>query len=334
MHHPISLSRRAVFAAGVSAVAAALLPKQARARASWPDKPIKMIVPFGPGASTDTIARYIAGKLSQRLDQQVVVENKVGAGGIVGTNFVALQPADGYTLLFQSSPYVTAPLMGGASKKHVYDPTKDLQAVGMVGAAPFMIVVGNEVQAKSLRELINLARTKPHSINYGSSGVGTFNHLGGELLGITANIKLVHVPYTGFGPVMTDFLGGRLQMLVATFPAALSYVRAGKIRALAVTGAQRSPLMPELPTMSEAGVPGYELEGWWGLLSPPGLPASILKRLNDELNAILAMPDTIKLLAHDGATPRPGSPEHFTNLIRREDARWRKVIHDAQLSTE
>jgi tripartite-type tricarboxylate transporter receptor subunit TctC len=334
MPNPIHSTRRAVLAAGASVVAAALLPRPAQAQAAWPAKPIKMIVPFGPGASTDTVARFAAAKLSARLGQQIVVENKVGAGGIIGTTFVAGQPADGYTLLFQSSPYMTAPLLASASKKPSYDPVKDLQAVGMVGAGPFMIVVGNDVKANSLRELIDLAKAKPGSISYGSAGVGTFNHLGGELFALMANIKLLHVPYTGLGPAITDFLGGNTQMLVASFPAALPHVRAGKMRALAVTGAQRSPLMPELPTMAEAGVPGYNLEAWWGMFAPPGLPAPILKRLNDELNAVLAMPDTMELLARDGATPRPGSPEDFMNLIRTEVTRWRKVIQDARIVSE
>ncbi len=327
-------TRRALLIAGASLAAAALLPQPARAQAGWPNKPIKMIVPFGPGASTDTVARFVAAKLSARLGQQVVVENKVGAGGIIGTTFVASQPADGYTLLFQSSPYMTAPLLATNARKPSYDPVKDLQAVGMVGAAPFMIVVGNDVKANNLRELIDLAKAKPNGISYGSAGVGTFNHLGGELLALMANIKLLHVPYTGFGPAITDFLGGTTQLLVSSLPSALPHVRSGKMRALAVTGVQRTSLMPELPTMAEAGLPGYNLEAWWGVFAPPGLPAPILKRLNDEMNAILATPEALELLARDGATPRPGSPEDFTNAIRAEVPRWSKVIQDARIVSE
>ncbi|MEY4139289.1 MAG: hypothetical protein RLZZ371_1471 [Pseudomonadota bacterium] len=331
---PMNSTRRAALATGASLVAAALLPQSAHAQAAWPTKPIRMIVPFGPGASTDTVARFAAAKLSARLGQPIVVENKLGAGGIIGTSLVASQPADGYTLLFQSSPYMTAPLLAAAAKKPSYDPVKDLQAVGMVGAGPFMIVVGNDVKANNLRELIELAKAKPGSISYGSAGVGTFNHLGGELFALMANIKLLHVPYTGLGPAITDFLGGNTQMLVASLPAALPHVRAGKMRALAVTGAQRSALMPDLPTMAEAGVPGYNLEAWWGLLAPPGLPAPILKRINDELNTILTTSEARELLARDGATPRPGSPEDFANVIRTEVPRWRQVIQDAHIVSE
>ncbi|WP_051243772.1 tripartite tricarboxylate transporter substrate binding protein [Azohydromonas australica] len=299
-------------------------------QASWqPSRPIKMVVPFGPGASTDTVARFVAAKLSQRIGQQVVVENKVGAGGIIGTKFVASQPPDGYTLLFQSSPYMTAPLLG---KTQAYDPTKDLQPVGMIGAAPFMIVTSAEMNVNNLREFIDLAKTQPMS--YGSAGIGTFNHLGGELFNRLASLKLLHVPYTGLGPAINDFFGGRTQMLVASLPAALPHIRTGKMKALAVTGAQRSPLLPDLPTMAEAGVPGYQLESWWGVLGPNGLPTPILTRLSEELNAILNMPETKEMLARDGAMPRPGSPDDFAKAIAAEVPRWRRLIQEAHITSE
>ncbi|MCC2677261.1 MAG: Tripartite tricarboxylate transporter family receptor, partial [Ramlibacter sp.] len=180
----------------------------------------------------------------------------------------------------------------------------------------------------------DLAKANPGSISYGSAGIGTFNHLGGELFALMANIKLLHVPYTGFGPAISDFLGGNTQMLVSSLPSAVPHVRSGKMRALAVTGLQRSPLMPELPTMAEAGVPGYNLEAWWGLFAPPGLPAPILQRLNDELNAILATPDAKELLARDGATPKPGSPDDFARAVASEVPRWRQVIQDARIVSE
>lgn len=322
-------TRRAFLGAGASVLAAGLLPLCALAEGAWPQRPIRLIVPFGTGASTDTVARFVAAKLSDRLGQQVIVENKVGAGGIIGTTYVAGQPADGYTFLFQSSPYMTAPLL---KKAPPYDPTRDLLPVGMVGSGPFMIVIGNSVKATSLREFIELARVKPMS--YGSAGVGTINHLGGELFNRMAGVKLLHVPYTGLGAAITDFLGGTTQMLVASFPAALPHVRAGKMRALAVTGEQRSPLVPDLPTVAEAGLPGYRVDSWWGLLAPRGLPAPILKRMNEELNAILATPDARELLARDGATPRPGSPEDFALAISTEVPRWRQLIQEARISSD
>ena len=275
-------TRRALL---LAAAGLAVTGWSAHAQAPWPQKPIRLIVPFGPGASTDTVARFVAAKLALGLGQPVVVENKVGAGGIIGTTYVAAQPADGYTLLFQSSPYMTAPLLKTPAP---YDPTHDLLPVGMVGSGPFMVVIGNDVPATNLREFIALARSKPMS--YGSAGVGTINHLGGEMFNHLAGVKLLHVPYTGLGPAISDFLGGRTQMLVASFPAALPHVRAGRMRALAVTGAERSPLMPELPTAAEAGLPGYHVDSWWGVLAPRSLPAPIAKRINDELNDILAQP--------------------------------------------
>lgn len=321
--------RRSLLRSGAGLAAWACLAGHASAQAAWPQKPIRVIVPFGPGASTDTVARFIASKLSVRLGQPVVVENKIGAGGIIGTSYVAAQPADGYTLLFQTSPYMTAPLL---KTPPAYDPTRDLQPIGMVGSGPFMIVIGNDVPARNLREFIALARSQ--AMSYGSAGVGTINHLGGELFNHVANVKLLHVPYTGLGAAITDFLGGRTQMLVASFPAALPHVRAGRMRALAVTGDERSPLVPELPTVAEAGLPGYHVDSWWGLLGPRGLPPAIVQRLNDELNAVLAAPDASELLARDGARVRAGSAEDFARAIATEVPRWRQLIQSAQIKAE
>lgn len=321
--------RRTLLCAGASVLAAALLPLGARADGAWPQRTIRFIVPFGTGASTDTVARFVAGKLSERLGQQVIVENRVGAGGIIGTSYVAGQPADGYTFLFQSSPYMTAPLL---KKTPPYDPTRELLPVGMVGSGPFMIVIRPDMKATNLREFIDLARVQPMS--YGSAGVGTINHLGGELFNRMAKVNLLHVPYTGLGAAITDFLGGSTQMLVASFPAALPHVRAGKMRALAVTGDQRSPLLPDVPTAAEAGLPGYRVDSWWGLLAPRSLPAPILKRMNTELNAIVATPEAAELLARDGATPRPGSPEAFAQAIAAEVPRWRQLIQEAGIASD
>jgi tripartite-type tricarboxylate transporter receptor subunit TctC len=317
---------RRTFLAAFAGLAA---PAWLHAQGAWPQKPIRLVVPFGPGASTDTVARFVAAKLAVALGQPFVVENKVGAGGIIGTTYVAAQPADGYTLLFQSSPYMTAPLLKTPAP---YDPTQDLLPVGMIGSGPFMVVIGNDVPATNLREFIALARSKPMS--YGSAGVGTINHLGGEMFNHLAGTRLLHVPYTGLGPAISDFLGGRTQMLVASFPAALPHVRGGRMRALAVTGAERSALLPELPTAAEAGLPGYHVDSWWGLLAPRGLPAPIAKRINDELNAILAQPETSELLARDGAKPRPGSPEDFARVIATEVPRWRQLVQAARITLE
>jgi tripartite-type tricarboxylate transporter receptor subunit TctC len=321
-----SVTRRALLAA-----ASILLPLHASAQAQWPSKPIKIVVPFTPGGSNDNMARVLAAKLGARLGQSVIVDNKGGSGGTIGTDFVAKSPADGYTLLFASTSITTNAASG---KKLPYDPVKDLQPIGMVATSPFAVVVSNDLKVSTLREFIALARAKPKSINYGSAGIGGINHLGTELLASEAKVQLVHVPYKGIGPAFTDLMGGSLQMLLPTLASVTQHVRGGKMRGLAVTGAQRSPLAPEIPTVSEAGLPGFQLEAWFGLLGPAKLPASVVKRLNDELNAVLALPDVKEVLASEGATPHPGTPEAFASLIRSDLARWSRLVKEANIQIE
>ncbi|VTU16606.1 Argininosuccinate lyase [Variovorax sp. SRS16] len=321
-----SLTRRTSFAA----CAAALLFACATAQAAWPDRPIKLIVPFAPGGSNDNIARVIAAKLGARLGQSVIVDNRGGAGGTIGTDYVVKSPADGNTLLFVSSSITTNP----AIKKLSYDPIKDLTPIGEIGAGAFVVVVGNKVKASTLQEFIDLAHAKPKSISYGSAGIGGINHLGTELLASAAKIELVHVPYKGIGPAFTDLMGGTLQMLLPSLASAVPYINAGQMRGLAVTSAQRSPLAPQLPTVAEAGVPGFQLTVWWGLTGPAHMPAPVVKRLNDELNAVLAAPDVAELLAREAATPQPGSPEQFGKTIADDYARWGQLIKDAHIQAE
>jgi tripartite-type tricarboxylate transporter receptor subunit TctC len=331
MRFPNRLTRRALLTAGTILVAATSLSGHAGAQAAWPNHPIRLIVPFPPGGSNDTIARVLGDKLAARLGQPVVVENKTGAGGIIGTVSVAKSPADGYTLLIASTTIATSAASG---KKPPYDPSKDLQPIGEIGAGPLAIVVSNDLKVTTLNEFIALARAQPKSINYGSGGTGAMNHLGIELFASAAKIELVHVPYRGVAPAFTDLLAGNLQMLLPSLPSVTPYIHSGKIRGLAVTGVQRSALAPELPTAAEAGLPGFQLEVWWGLLGPTGLPAPVLKRLNDELNAALELTDVRELLAREGATPRPGTPEDLGNLIRSELARWSQLIKDAHIEIQ
>jgi tripartite-type tricarboxylate transporter receptor subunit TctC len=328
MMNPI---RRAVFAFGIAAAATALLFTSTSAQAAYPDRPIKLIVPFAPGGSNDILARVLAEKLGGRLGQPIIVENRAGAGGTIGTEFVVKAPPDGYTLLFASTSITTNAASG---KKLPYDLVKDLQPIGYIGAGPFVIVVNNDVKAKTLKEFIDLARAKPGSITYGTAGIGGINHLGTELFASAANIKLVHVPYKGIGPAFTDLMGGNLQMALPTVSSAVAYIHSGKMRALAVTGAQRSPLAPEVPTASEAGLPGFVLEAWWGILGPAKMPPDLVKRLNQELNTVLAQPEVRDVLAREGATPKPETPEEFGKLIPAELARWTKLIKDANIQTE
>lgn len=321
-----SLTRRALLAA-----ASILLPLHAGAQAPWPSKPIKLIVPFEPGASNDNIARLLATKLQARLDRPIIVENKVGAGGTIGTAFVARAKPDGYTLLFASSSITTNVASG---KTLEYDPVKDLEPIGKVAATPFVIVVSNDVKATTLNEFIALARAKPNSINYGSAGIGGINHLGTEMFASAAKVQLVHVPYPGISPAFTDLMAGRLQMLLPSLASFMPQIHGGKMRALAVTSAQRSPIAPEIPTAAEAGLPGFQLEAWFGLVGPARLPAPIVKQLNEELNVVLAQPDVKALLAREGITPESSTPEQFGDLIRSDLARWKRLIKDNHIQTK
>ncbi|MEI6547152.1 MAG: tripartite tricarboxylate transporter substrate binding protein [Burkholderiales bacterium] len=323
-----SLVRRDVLLAAAGSM---LVPTRLTAQPAWPSKPIRLIVPFAPGGSNDNISRVLASKLSARLGQSVVVENRGGAGGTIGTDFVTKSPADGYTLLFVSTSITTNAASG---KKLPYDPAKDLEPIGVVATSPFAVVVSPEMKITTLREFIDLARAKPKTISYGTAGIGGINHLGTELLAHAAKIQLVHVPYKGIGPAFTDLMGGSLQMLLPSLTSVIQFIRSGKMVALAVTGAQRSLLAPEIPTVAEAAVPGFELEVWFGLMGPARMPVDVVKRLNQELNAVLAMPDVKELLEREGTVPKPGAPEALGNLVVADIGRWSRLIRDAQIQVD
>jgi tripartite-type tricarboxylate transporter receptor subunit TctC len=324
------IARDALIACSLWA-AATLWPIAAWAQAPWPSAPIRLIVPFAPGGSNDNISRALADKLGARLGQTVVIDNRGGAGGTIGTDMVAKAAPDGYTLLFASTSITTNAASG---KKLPYDPATDLAPIGLIGAGPFAVVVSNEFKVKTLREFIDAARAKPKTITYGSAGIGGLNHLGTELLASAAKIELVHVPYKGIGPAFTDILGGNLQMVLPSLASVTPQLKAGRMRGLAVTSAQRSPLLPDLPTVAEAGVPGFQLEVWWGLLAPARTPPAVINRINAELNAVLGQPEVREILAREGATPKPGTPDQFGTLIRSELTRWGKLIKDTKIQVE
>lgn len=320
-------TRRRALALG----AAALLPLWSHAQAPWPQRPIKLIVPFAAGGSNDNLARLLAVKMGERLGQPVVVENKGGAGGTIGTEFVAKAAPDGYTLLLGSTSITTN---AAAGKKLPYDPLKDLQPIGLIAESPLVIVVANSLKVNSLRELIALARAKPGSISYGSAGTGGTNHLGTEMFASAAKVQFMHVPYKGISLAFNDLMGGSLQMLVPSLPSSIAQIQGGKLRALAVTGPQRSPLAPDIPTASEAGLPGFRLEVWFGLLGPAGMPASVVKRLNEELHAVLATAEVKEVLARESSTPRPSTPDELGALIRTDLARWTQLIKERGIQVE
>ncbi|MDM0022234.1 Bug family tripartite tricarboxylate transporter substrate binding protein [Variovorax saccharolyticus] len=323
--------QRLVAVASIAIASSAVVPVSASAQTAWPSRPITLIVPFAAGGGTDPIARAIATKLSGRLGQPVIVDNRGGAGGTMGTSAVAKSPPDGYTILIASTSISTNVSSG---KKLPYDPAKDLAPIGQVGASPLLIVVSSESKATTLKELLSQARANPGTINYGSGGLGVISHLGVELLARGAGVQLVHVPYKGMAPAFTDMLGGSIQMLMPSPATATPHIAGGKVRALAVTSAQRSQFMPNVPTVAESGVPGFQVEFWWGLLGPSGMPQAVVKRLNEELNWALSQPDIRDLLARDGAVPKPGTPEDFRKLIAFELDRWNKLVKDANIKTD
>jgi tripartite-type tricarboxylate transporter receptor subunit TctC len=298
---------------------------------AYPSKAIRLIVPFAPGGSNDIMARIVGQKFSESMGQQVVVDNRGGASGIIGTDLAAKAQADGYTLLMMSLTLTVNPSL---YKKLPYDTEKDLAPVTLVASAPLMLVVHPSIPAKSLQELIAHARANPGRLNFGSGGPGTTPHLAGEMLKTMAGLQLTHVPYKGGGPALADLVGGQIQLMLENIPSTLPFVRSGKLRALALSGPKRSALVPELPTLDEAGLKGYEIVGWNGLFVPAGTPRPIVARLHAETVRLLALPDVKERLAAMGAEGVGNTPEQFAAFIRTEIQKWARVVRDAGLKAE
>jgi tripartite-type tricarboxylate transporter receptor subunit TctC len=294
--------------------------------ARWPERPIRIIVPFTPGSSSDTVARLVAQKLSERLGQQLVVENRVGAGGSVGTEQVARADPDGYTLgLANTSTHAVAASTAAIN----YDPVKDFAPVSMLGSSPFVLALYPGVAAQTVPDLIALAKAKPRRLNYASAGPATLAHLSGALFAKMAKIELTHVPYRGTAQSTLDLLEGRVEMQFGTIPPTLTHIRAGKLRALAVTGATRNATLPDVPTIAESGLPGYECSLWQAIVAPTGTPAAIIARLNREANAILNDPDVRAAFLKQGVEPEPGTAAALGVRIRDDVKKWREVITSA-----
>lgn len=315
-----------------SLLAAALPAAAAQSSAPhYPTKPIRIVVPQSAGGSTDLTARLVAQKLSDALGQSVVVDNRPGAGSIIGTDIVAKAPADGYTLLVVASSITLNPSL---HKKLPFDPVRDLAPVTQLSAFPNMLVVHPAVPVKSVQDLIALAKSRPGQINYGSSGTGTGTHLSAELFKYMTGVDMVHVPYKGGGPAVIALLGGQVQLNFATIPSVLLHVRAGKLRAVAVTTIRRSPAAPEVPTIAESGVPGYDHGPWNGMLAPAKTPKAIIARLNAEVARIVHMPEAAAVLVHEGAEPVGNTPEEFAAIIKTETVKWAKVIRAAGIKAD
>jgi len=289
----------------------------------YPNRPIRFIVPFPPGGGNDIVGRILAQKLGESLGVAVVVDNRGGAGGTIGTDVASKASADGHTMLINNvSLAVNATLF----EKLPYDTLKDLAPVSLLGRQPNVLVVHPAVPAGSVTELLALARAKPGQVIYGSGGVGTASHLATELLKLMTKTDMVHVPYKGLGPALTDLMGGRLQLIISTLASALPQVKSGKLKPLAVTTAQRSSFFPELPTMSEAGVKGYEFSTWYGLLVPARTPAPIVGKLNSETVKTLNSPALKEQFAAQGLEPTASSPAEFGAYLKSEVAKWGKVV--------
>jgi len=319
-------------ALSLTATLAILAPHAAAAADAYPAKPVRFVVAFPPGGGTDIIARSIAQKLAERIAQQVVVDNRPGAGGNIGTDMVAKSAPDGYTLLMGSAGplAINASLFG----KMPFDPIKDLAPVTLAASTPNVLVVHPALRAATLKELIALAKARPGEINFASSGHGTPAHLAGELFNLMAGVKMVHVPYKGAAPALADLLGGQVQIMFSTMPPALPHVRDGKLRALAVTSAKRSPAAPELPTVDETALPGFEANTWHGVVVPAGTPGAIVARLNREIVAILHLPDVVERFSSQGAEALGSTPEEFAAYIKSETLKWAKVVRDSGAKAE
>jgi tripartite-type tricarboxylate transporter receptor subunit TctC len=319
-------------AASLSAALALSAPHAAAAAEPYPARPVRFVVAFPPGGGTDIIARSIAQKLGERLGQQVLIDNRPGAGGNIGTDLVAKSSPDGYTLLMGSA----GPLAINASlfARMPFDPIKDLAPVTLAASTPNVLVVHPSLPAATVRELIALAKARPGEINFASSGHGTPAHLAGELFNSMAGVKLIHVPYKGAAPALADLLGGQVQLMFSTMPPALPHVKDGKLRALAVTSLKRSPAAPDLPTVDEIALPGFEANTWHGVVVPAGTPGAIVARLNREIVAILHLPDVVERLSGQGAEALGSTPEEFAAYIKSESVKWAKVVRDSGAKAE
>lgn len=298
----------------------------------WPSKPIRFIVPFPPGAATDLLTRTVAPKLGEGLGQQVVVDNRSGAGGMIGVELAAKSPPDGYTLVLATvGPIAINPSLYA---KMPYDPVKELAPLTLAGNIFNVLIVHPALAARSVKALIALARARPGELNFGSSGAGAADHLSAELFQVMTKTKMVHIPYKGGPLAMVDLISGNLQLMFATVPTAIGLIKGGKVRAMAITNSKRFPLMPELPTVAEAGIPGFAVDNWCGVFATGGTPAGIVARLNAELVKVLAAPDVKKRLLENGIDAVSDTPEQFAAYIRAETTKWASVIKDANVKVD
>jgi tripartite-type tricarboxylate transporter receptor subunit TctC len=301
-------------------------------RSPYPDRPIRLIVPFPPGGGNDILARAVGQRLAQPLGQQIVVDNRGGAGGMLGGQIAATADPDGYTLFLGS--------MGSLAHNpalrpnNPYDPPRDFAAVSLLATSAFMLAVHPAVPARSVQELLALARAKPGTLNYASAGTGSSLHMTAELFKHMAGVNIVHIAYKGTGPALVELLAGQVQMIFSTMPPVLPHVKTGKLRALGVTTAARAKVAPDVPTIAESGVPGFEVQNWQGIVVPKKTSVAIVERLNGEIRKVLAAPSMVDVLAAQGLDAAGGTPARFDQLVRDEIAKWRKLVKSAGIRVD
>jgi tripartite-type tricarboxylate transporter receptor subunit TctC len=298
---------------------------------TYPTKQITLIVPFAVGGSNDIVGRAIGKKLSVVWGQPVVVDNRAGAGGMIGTSAVAAAPPDGYTLLLVSSTFTINPAV---KKTMPFDTSKDFTPVAFIARSPLLLTASNKLPVTSAKELLDLARSKPGQITYASSGPGSINQISAELIALSAGVKFMHVPYKGGAPGLNDLLGGHVDLYVSSLPQVLPLALSGQARALAVTSARRTALLPDVPTLKESGISGMDLWSWWGIVGPAGMPANVVNALNAEIGKMLTSPELSRFLASEGAEAEAMTPQAFGDLIRVETERWIKVAREANISID
>jgi tripartite-type tricarboxylate transporter receptor subunit TctC len=300
------------------------------ARAEWPDRPIKMIVPFPAGSSSDTVGRIVAAKMGERLGQQIIVENRPGGSTVIGTDLVAKSAPDGYTIELANTTTHAASVALNASLP--FDPVKDFAPVAMIGSSPFVLISATQLDVKTLKDVVAMAKAHPGKLSYASAGTGTLAHLAGELFKSKAGVDITHVPYRGSGQSMFDLMQGRIELSVSTIPPTLQHIREGKLHALAVTGEKRNSMLPDIPTVAEAGVPGCEAALWNAILVPARTPADIVNRLHEAVLGALATTEVNQALTIQGIDPEPGPPEALAKKIAADIVKWREVVAAAHIA--
>lgn len=323
--------RRSALLLAVAAAVSLVAPATYAQGPGYPDKPVRIIVPFAPGAGTDAMARLVALKLSEIMNASVVVENRTGASGAIGTQYVAQSPADGYTLLLVASPFTT---VAASLPTAGYDPLKSFTPVGMVASGPLVWAANNKLPANNMKELVALAKQQPGKLNYGSAGAGGVNHLVLELLKARTGTFITHIPYRGVAPATMDMVGGQIELVTGTIPALLPFIKNGSVKALAVTSAKRSSALPDVPSMAESGFSGFDVQNYFAIAAPAATPPAIVNTLNAAINKLVTLPDVVARFKIDAVEPAPGTPAQLGQFIAADYEAWRNVVKTQNLKVD